>query len=100
MSVWLLSKDNTTDFCRFTFDVWETDKECLPTLNSAGKGVLSTIKSTSMGSLAIGTNGDDYILSGNNQWVKYNGSFGGGSGSGGSSDSGGSGGSNDGFIEL
>lgn len=100
MSVCLLSRDYSTNFCRFAYDVWESDKDFLPNLNSPGRGVLSTIKSTCMGSLAIGTiSGEDYILTGSNQWVKYTGRFGGGSGS----DSGGSSGSSDssdGFIEL
>ena len=102
MGVCLISRDYSTNHCRFAYDNWEIDKQFLPNLNSAGRGVLAPIKSTSMGSLAIGTiSGEDYILTGNNEWVKYTGNFGGGSSSdGGSSDSGGSSGSNDGFIEL
>ena len=102
MGVCLLSRDYQTNFCRFAYDNWENDKQFLPTLNTAGCGVLAPIKSTSMGSLAIGTiSGEDYILTGENQWIKYTGNFGGGgSSSGGSSDSGGSSGSSDGFIEL
>lgn len=100
MGVCLISRDYSTNHCRFAYDNWENDKKFLPNLNTAGRGVLSPIKSTSMGSLAIGTiSGEDYILTGNNEWVKYTGSFGGGSSGGGSSDSGGSG-SGGGFIEL
>ena len=95
MSVCLLQKDYSTNFCRFAFDtVDELSK--LPTMTSRGKEGLCNVLSCSQASLAIGTNGENYILTGQNQWVKYNGNFGGGSGS----DSGDSGGSNSGFIEL
>lgn len=99
MSVCLLQKDYSTNFCRFAFDtVDELSK--LPTMTSRGKEGLYNVLSCSQASLAIGTNGEDYILTGNNQWIKYNGYLGGGSGSGGSSGSGESGGSSGGFIEL
>ncbi len=98
MSVCLLHKDYSTNFCRFAFDaVDELSK--LPNMTTRGKEGLYNVLSCSQGSLAIGTNGEDYILTGENQWIKYTGSFGGGSGSGGSSDSGDTG-SSGGFIEL
>ena len=101
MGVCLLDRNYQTNFCKFAFDSWDEDKDKLPDMKNKGKEGLSNILSCSMGSIAIGTNGDDYILNGStNQWVKYTGNFGGGSsGGGGSSDSGGSGGSS-GFIEL
>ena len=103
MAVSLIEKNYQTNFCRFAFDTWENDKDSLPDLKKRGKGNLATILSCSQGSLAIGTvNGDDYILTGDNTWIRYTGSF--GSSSGGSSSGSGSGGntsdSDNGFIEL
>lgn len=100
MGVCLLHKDYSTNFCRFAFDtVDELSK--LPNMTTRGKEGLYNVLSCSQGSIAIETssNGKSYILTGNNQWIEYNGNFSGGSGSGsgGSSDSGGSSG---GFIEL
>ena len=99
MSVCLLQKDYSTNFCRFAFDtVDELSK--LPTMTSRGKEGLYIVLSCSQASLAIGTNGENYILTGQNKWVEYNGNFGDDS-SGGSSGSGGDSGSSDnGFIEL
>ena len=49
-----------------------TDKDSIPTMNTAGKGILSTIRSCCQGSLAIGTNGTMYILKGDtNEWIPY-----------------------------
>ena len=36
---------------------------------------MSVIKNNSQGSLAIGSNGENYILTGNNKWIKYNGNI-------------------------
>lgn len=97
----LIERVYATNFCKFAFDTTE-DLALLPTMTSRGKGNLSTILSCSQGSLAIGTNGEDYILNGGNTWIRYTGSFGGSSGGSGSgSGSGGNtSGSDDGFIEL
>lgn len=100
MSVCLLSKNYSTNYCEFSYDNWENDGDMLPNLDSKGKGVLNTVGSCCQGSIAKGTDGTNHILTGNNQWILYNANLNAGSGSGGSSDSGGSGGSNDGFIEL
>ena len=99
MGVSLISRDYSTNFCKFAYDT-EEDIKNLPNMKSRGKEGLSNILSCSHASLAIGTNGKDYILTGENVWKEYTGNFGSGSSGGGSSDSGGSGGSNDGFIEL
>ena len=101
MAVALLERVYATNFCRFAIDTSE-DLSKLPTMTSKGREALSTVPSCSMGSLAIGTNGEDFILNGANEWVSYAGSFGGSNG-GGSSSGNGSGGNasgSDGFIEL
>ena len=55
------------------FNNWENDKDSLPTMNTRGKGMLSTIYSCSQGSKAIGTDGTNKILNGDrNEWVDYN----------------------------
>ena len=71
MAVALLNKNHITHCCKFSYDTWDEDKDKLPNLIKAGKGVLSTIQLCSQGSLAIGTNGINYILTGNNEWIKY-----------------------------
>ena len=96
MSVCLLSKNYNTNYCEFSYDNWVNDGDKLPNLTTRGKDVLNTVGSCCQGSIAKGTDGTTHILTGNNQWVEYNGGSS-GSGSGGSSDSGGSSG---GFIEL
>lgn len=71
MAVALLNKEYSTNYCEFSFDNWNNDKDKLPTLNTPGKDALSTIKSCSQGSVAVSTdmsvikvlNGDD------NEWV-------------------------------
>lgn len=96
MAVCLISKDYSTNYCVFSYDNWPVDGNMLPNLNTAGKGVLNTVKSCSQGSLAKGTDGTNYILTGGNSWIPYQISSGGGSSdSGGNSDS-----SDEGFIEL
>lgn len=97
MGVCLLSRDYSTNYCIFSYDSWENDGKMMPNLNTSGKGILSTIKSCCQGSRAVGTDGTNMILTGENLWIPYQI---GSSGGGGSSDSGGSSGSNDGFIEL
>lgn len=99
MAVSLIERIYATNFCKFAIDSTE-DLQMLPTMNSKGKGNLSTISSCSMASIAIGTNGEDYILNGGNTWIRYTGSFGGSSGGSGSGSGGSSSGSDDGFIEL
>lgn len=96
MAVCLISKDYSTNYCVFSYDNWSVDGDMLPNLNTAGKGVLNTVKSCSQGSLAKGTDGTSRILTGGNLWIPYQTSSGGGS-----SDSGGNSDSNlDDFIEL
>ena len=67
----LLSIDYTTKHAVFSVDS-ESDTNILPKNNVKGKSNLWTINSVAYGSLAIGTNGTNYILSGSNEWVTYN----------------------------
>ena len=72
MAVALLNRNFNTNYCEFSYDNWDNDKDSIPTMNSAGKGVLSTIRSCCQGSLAIGTDGTIKILNGdNNEWIDY-----------------------------
>ena len=72
MSVSLLDRNYQTNYCEFSYDDWNTDKDSIPTMNTAGKGILFTIRSCCQGSLAIGTNGTMYILKGDtNEWIPY-----------------------------
>lgn len=94
MSVCLLHKDYSTNYCEFSFDNWIDDNIMLPNLNTSGKGALSAVKSCCQGSLAKGTDGTNYILTGENKWIAYNTTTSGGGGGGGSDDP------DNGFIEL
>ena len=71
MAVTLLDKNYNTNYCEFSYDNWDLDKDSIPTLNSAGKGNLSTIHSCCQGSVAMGTDGSMKILTGNNEWIDY-----------------------------
>lgn len=71
MAVSLLDKNYNTNYCEFSYDDWDLDKDSIPTLNSGGKEILSTIRSCCQGSIAIGTNGTMKILTGNNEWIDY-----------------------------
>lgn len=71
MAVSLLDKNHDTDYCTFSYDNWDLDKEYMPNLKTPGKNALSTIKSCSQGSIAIGTDGTLKILTGNNEWIDY-----------------------------
>lgn len=61
----------TTNYAVFSIDS-ESDTNNLPKHNVKGKSNLWTINGVAQGSLAIGTNGTNYILNGNNEWVTYN----------------------------
>ena len=90
MAVSLIEKNYNTNYCVFSYDNWEKDKDSMPTMNTRGKGILSTVLSCSQGSKAIGTDGTSKILNGDsNKWISYasvnsEGSSGGGSGNNGS----------------
>lgn len=71
MAVALLDKKYNTNYCEFSYDNWDLDKDSIPTLDSAGKGNLSTIRSCCQGSVAIGTDGSMKIITGNNEWIDY-----------------------------
>lgn len=84
MAVSLINKNYNTNVCIFAFDSWESDKDKLPNLNNRGKDSLYYVYSCSQGSKAVGTDGTNYVLTGENKWVKYSSSNGGSSGSSGS----------------
>ena len=72
MAVSLIDKNYNTNYCEFSYDNWENDKDSLPTMNTPGKGKLSTIHSCSQGSFAIGTDGTIKTLNGDsNEWIDY-----------------------------
>ena len=72
MAVALLDKNYNTNYCEFSYDNWDNDKDFLPTMNSAGKGALATVKSCCQGSMAIGTDGTMKALNGDtNEWIDY-----------------------------
>lgn len=72
MAVGLIDKNDKTGYCEFSYDNWEKDKDSIPTMNTAGKGKLSTISKCAQGSLSIGTDGTMYILKGDtNEWIPY-----------------------------
>ena len=79
MAVSLIDKNYSTNVCIFSYDIWNEDKDKLPTLNNRGKDLLSTVLSCAQGSIAKGTNGKDYILTGNNTWISYSSTTTGGS---------------------
>lgn len=71
MAVCLTNRNYNTNYCEFSYDDWALDCDSIPTLDSAGKDSLSTIRSCCQGSIAIGTDGTMKILTGNNEWVDY-----------------------------
>lgn len=72
MSVSLLNINYNTNYCEFSYDDWNVDKNSLPTLNTPGKDSLSTVKSCIQGSIAIGTDGSIKILRGSdNKWIDF-----------------------------
>lgn len=71
MAVSLIEKNYNTNYCEFSYDNWELDKDSIPTMNTPGKGKLSTINSCSQGSFAIGTDGTIKVLKGLNEWTDY-----------------------------
>lgn len=71
MAVSLIDRNYNTNYCEFSYDDWDSDKDSIPTLTTAGKGLLSTIKSACQGSMAIGTDGTMKVLTGNNEWADY-----------------------------
>ena len=71
MSCKLLNMNYTTNYAVFSIDS-ESDINILPKNNVKGKSNLWTINGVAHGSLAIGTDGTNYILNGSNEWVTYN----------------------------
>lgn len=72
MAVGLIERNYQTNYCQFSYDDWEEDKDSIPTMDSPGKGILSTIRSCCQGSYAIGTDGTIKTLRGkDNQWIDY-----------------------------
>lgn len=75
----MINKNYLTKVCIFSYDEWNTDKDKLPLINRKGKDSLSTIASCAQGSMAKGTDGKNYILTGENKWILYSEAAGGGS---------------------
>lgn len=72
MAVVLLDSNYNTGYYEFGYDDWGEDGDKLPRIGVAGKDVLSTIKSCSQNSMAIGTDGTMKILKGStNEWIDY-----------------------------
>jgi len=72
MAVWLINGNYTTGIYTFSYDDWAEDGDKLPRIGVAGKDVLSTIKSCSQNSYAIGTDGTMKVLKGStNEWIDY-----------------------------
>ena len=72
MAVGLIDRNYQTNYCTFSYDDWEKDKDSIPTMTTPGKDVLSTIRSCCQGSYAIGTDGTIKTLRGeDNQWIDY-----------------------------
>ena len=68
----LLERNPNTNYCEFSYDNWENDKDLIPTMNTPGKGKLSSVHSCSQGSIAIGTDGSLKMLNGDlNEWIDY-----------------------------
>ncbi|MCI8770197.1 MAG: hypothetical protein HFH73_03465 [Lachnospiraceae bacterium] len=74
----LIDINYQTRFCKFSIDFY-SDLEFLPNMTSPGKNSLNTIKNCTQGSLAYASNGNTYILSGENKWISYSGNSSGGS---------------------
>lgn len=70
MAAQLLDLNYDTRFARFAIDS-ESDLNNLPKIDTAGKDNLNTINNVSQGSMAYCTDGKDYILSGENEWIEY-----------------------------
>lgn len=72
MAVVLLDSNYTTGYYEFGYDSWSEDGDKLPRIGVSGKDNLSTIKSCSQNSMAIGTDGTMKILKGStNEWIDY-----------------------------
>ena len=70
MAAQLLDLNYDTRFARFAIDS-KSDLNNLPKIDTAGKDNLNTINNVSQGSMAYCTDGKDYILSGENEWIEY-----------------------------
>src|SRR5574344_1324729 len=70
MAAQLLDLNYDTQFARFAIDS-ESDLNNLPKIDTTGKDNLNTISNVSQGSMAYCTDGKDYILSGENEWIEY-----------------------------
>ena len=74
-----LKRNYDTRHCVFAISD-ENDIEMLPDAEKAGSGDLYLSGTCCQGSLAKADDGKTYRLNGNNEWVKYSGGSGGGSG--------------------
>jgi hypothetical protein len=71
MGFTIIDRNYTTKYAKFSIDTQE-DLLFLPRIGIKGQGKLSTINEISQGSIAEGTNGVNYILTGQNEWIEYN----------------------------
>ena len=70
MAVVMINSNYNTGICTFGYDDWAVDGDKLPKIGIAGKDSLSTVKSCSQNSIAIGTDCTMKILKGNtNEWI-------------------------------
>lgn len=79
MAAWELKRDHATRYCLFGIDGAD-DIAMLPTSVRVGSGDLIGSTTCALNSIARAVDGKSYILNGNNKWVEYNRSGGGGGG--------------------
>lgn len=70
MSAWELKRDHLTRYCLFGIDSSE-DLAMLPTSVKVGSGDLIRSTTCAIGSIARASDGSQYILTGDNEWIGY-----------------------------
>lgn len=78
-----LARNMKTSYSRFYIDDYEKDAPNLPTSHHRGKGDLELVPTCSIGSTAIDSQGNHYMLNGNDEWVRITSSTSGNTGNGG-----------------
>lgn len=79
MAAWELKRDHLTRYCMFGIDSAD-DIPMLPTSVKYGSGDLIQSTTCAINSIARASNGKNYILTGENKWIEYSRSDGGGGG--------------------
>lgn len=77
MAAWELKRDYATRYCLFGIDD-DNDLDMLPTSIRCGSGDLILSTTCAVGSIARASDGKSYILTGENKWIEYKCSGGGG----------------------